>query len=386
VKRHRVAESRLEKKAHHAEREQRQDERQLARIFDRKADARKRRHELRVAERRDHHDGARTWQALLDRRDDDRPIRLRRINDHDRNLARSLFVGDQFVPDRYDDYIPLSYRARYYDTPNYYYRFDDDDGYLYRVNRSDNLITGLLPLFGGGYGIGQPMPLYYQSSWVPNGYRTLYYDTPDYYYRYAGNSIYQVDAKSQLIMALVGLVTGQNFNIGQQMPLGYDAYNVPYAYRSRYYDTADNWYRYDDGYIYQVDPYTRVVEAGYPIYDDGYYVGQEWPVAYPDYNVPYGYRDVYYDTPQWDYRFANGAIYQVDPQTQLIKALVTLVTGQRFSVGQPLPVGYDAYNVPYAYRDRYYDTADSWYRYNDGFVYQVDPNTGLIERAIDIYA
>ena len=70
----------------------------------------------------------------------------------------------------------------------------------------------------------------------------------------------------------------------------------------------------------------------------------------------------------------------------MIQALVALATGQQFAVGQPMPVGYDVYNVPYAYRDRYYDSADAWYRYNDGFVYEVDPRTGLVEQAINIYA
>ena len=41
--------------------------------------------------------------------------------------------------------------------------------------------------------------------------------------------------------------------------MGYSAYNVPMAYRSNYYDTPDAWYRYDNGYIYQVDPGTRMV-------------------------------------------------------------------------------------------------------------------------------
>ena len=330
-------------------------------------------------------DAARTWQALVDRREE-RPFRYLRSNDRKRDFTRAFVVGDRVDPRWYGDYVPLSYRTRYYDTPDYYYRYDDDAGYLYRIDRGDNLINGLIPLFGGGYGIGQPLPYYYRSSWVPYGYRTLYYDTPDYYYRYAGGSIYQVDAGSQLIMALVGLLSGQNFAIGQPLPLGYDAYNVPYAYRSRYYDTVDSWYRYDDGYIYQVDPYSRIVEASYPIYDNGYYIGQHWPVAYPAYNVPYGYRDLYYDTPDWQYRFANGGIYRVDPESQMIQALVALATGQQFAVGQPMPVGYDVYNVPYAYRDRYYDSADAWYRYNDGFVYEVDPRTGLVERAINIYA
>jgi hypothetical protein len=36
---------------------------------------------------------------------------------------------------------------------------------------------------------------------------------------------------------------------------------VPYAYRATYYDTPNAWYRYNNGYIYQVDPTTRLVTA-----------------------------------------------------------------------------------------------------------------------------
>ena len=45
------------------------------------------------------------------------------------------------------------------------------------------------------------------------------------------------------------------------MPMGYSTYNVPMAYRSSYYDTPDMWYRYNNGYIYSVDPTTQLVTA-----------------------------------------------------------------------------------------------------------------------------
>jgi hypothetical protein len=45
------------------------------------------------------------------------------------------------------------------------------------------------------------------------------------------------------------------------MPIGYSAYNVPYAYRSTYYDTPNDWYRYSNGSIYRVDPATQLVTA-----------------------------------------------------------------------------------------------------------------------------
>lgn len=327
-----------------------------------------------------------SWQAIAERRTVV-PARIRFNADGGRDFRQSVQIGQQVDPDWYEDYVPITYRARYFDTPDYYYRYDDDFGYLYRIDRDDDIVSALIPLMGSGYyWPGQQLPYAYRSSWVPYGYQSLYYDTPDYYYRYAGSSIYQVDAGTQLIMGLVALLTGQTFGIGQMLPSTYNVYNVPLGYRAQYYDTPNDWYRYDDGYIYQVDPYSRLIEASYPIYGGGYYVGQPWPVAYPAYNVPYGYRDLYYDTPDWQYRYANGAIYQVDPQTQLIQALVALVTGNQFAVGQPLPLGYDVYNVPFGWRDRYYDTADSWYRYDDGYIYEVDPHSGMIERAIHVYA
>lgn len=311
------------------------------------------------------------------------------LGQHDMGLRRGevmraamrprVRLGQRLDPRQFSSTVPLSYRTRYVDTPDYYYRYDDNANYLYRVARGDNLVRGLIPLYGG-YSVGDPWRDAYQSNYVPMGYRSLYYDTPDYSYRYGDNAIYRVDAGTQLISAVVALLTGQNLGVGQMLPSSYGVYNVPYDYRSSYYDTPNNWYRYDDGMIYQVDPYSRQIEAGYPLYGDDYAVGSPWPVAYPDYNVPYGYRSSYYDTPQDQYRYANSGIYQVDPQTRLIEALVSLVSGRQFAVGQPMPVGYGVYNVPYDYRDRYSDTADNWYRYNDGYVYQVNPRTSLVEQ------
>ena len=101
------------------------------------------------------------------------------------------------------------------------------------------------------------------------------------------------------------------------------------------------------------------------------------PAGYSYYNVPDQYRDYYYDTDDYYYRYAPGAIYQVDRDSQLITSIASLLTGG-LSVGQPLPASYSVYNVPMSYRDRYYDTPDNWYRYSDGYIYQVDPTTRLI--------
>ncbi len=322
--------------------------------------------------------------TLAERRETLSDRRMARFRDDDGRRDRATFfrVGERV--DRnywYDDYVPLRYRASFDNDDRYYYRYDGD--YLYRLRRDNDVVLSLFPLLGGAYSVGRPLP-YYTSSYynVPIGYSSLYYDTPNSYYRYGDSAIYRVDPTTQLIAGIVALLTGQNLGIGQMLPMGYDVYNVPYQYRSSYYDTNDMWYRYDDGYIYGVDPRTRLIQAQYPVYN-GYAVGQPWPsYAGYDYGVPNYYGDLYYDQPNYDYRFASGGIYQVDPATQLVTALVALVTGQNFGVGQRLPMGYDAYNVPFAYRDDYYDDDRNWYRYADGRIYQVDPGTRMIRRVI----
>ena len=278
--------------------------------------------------------------------------------------------------------VPAFYASTYADTPDYYYRYDDRLGSIYRIERDDGILRSMIPLFGG-YNAGSPWPQTYYSSYVPAGYQDYYYDTPDYYYRNDGYGIYQVDSSTQLITALVALITGQGFGVGQLLPASYDAYNVPLDYRDRYADDDDSWYRYGDGYIYQVDPGSRRIAARYPIYGSQYQydIGQPWPVAYPDYNVPYAYRSAYYDSPQYQYRYADGGIYQVDPTSQVIRSLVALLSGDQFAIGQPMPAGYDMYNVPFDYRDRYADSDRDWYRYANNTIYQVNPATGLIEES-----
>ena len=230
--------------------------------------------------------------------------------------ARQQFVGS-VLPNYYaSNYIPIGLRDIYYDTPDYYYRWGD--GYAYRVNRTNNLVSALLPLIGAGYGVGQYFP---------------YYNEPNYY--------------------------------------------VPSYYQSFYPDYGDDYYRYANGYVYEVDGRSGMIEDVIPLLDRGYGMGQMMPAGYSYYNVPYQYRDYYYDTDDYYYRYAPGAIYQVDAQSQLITSIAALLTGG-LSVGQPLPPAYSVYNVPMSYRDRYYDSPDSWYRYSDGYIYQVDPTTRLI--------
>ena len=211
--------------------------------------------------------------------------------------------------------LPNRLRYVYRDTPNYYYRYGD--GYVYRVNRSNDLVSALLPMLGLGYGIGQPLPAAYSNYYMPTGLQPFYPNTP---------------------------------------------------YSS---------YRYANGYVYEVNPITGLIQDIDPMLGYGYGYGQMMPAAYSAYNVPYQYRPYYYDTPNYAYRYAPGAIYQVDPQTSLITAVAALLS-PGLTVGQPMPMGYSAYNVPYAYRSNYYDTPDAWYRYANGNIYRVDPATQLV--------
>ncbi|WP_420472492.1 hypothetical protein [Brevundimonas sp. FT23042] len=140
------------------------------------------------------------------------------------------------------------------------YRYRYDDGYLYRMNSSGGLL-GWLPVLGGALSTGSVWPTQYSYQPAPT-YFTDYYRLPDRYdYRYADGVLYGVDRQNNGISQIAALLTGQQWNVGQAMPSGYDIYNVPYDYRARYYDTPDRWYRYNDGYVYQVDPTTRLVQA-----------------------------------------------------------------------------------------------------------------------------
>ena len=124
-----------------------------------------------------------------------------------------------------------------------------------------------------------------------------------------------------------------------------------------------------------------MVENVIPTYAGGYGVGQLLPTAYTTYNVPTQYRSMYYNTADAGYWYAPGAIYQYDPRSSVITSVASLRHGPRLLCGLPLPVGYDVYNVPYDYRATYYDTPTAWYRYNNGYIYQVDPTTQVV-RAI----
>lgn len=216
--------------------------------------------------------------------------------------------------------LPRDVRYLYPDSRDYYYRYGD--GYLYRVDRTSNLIAALLPLLAGGYMPGSYLPNYYMSSYVPNYY----------------------------------------------------------GFNSFYRDYGNICYRYGYGVVYESDCFSGFVEDVIPLYAGGYGVGQMLPSAYSTYNVPYQYRSLYYDTPDYNYWYGPGAIYQYDRRSSLITSVAALLS-PGFTVGQPLPIGYSTYNVPYAYRTTYYDTPNAWYRYNNGYIYQVNP-TNLAVSAV----
>jgi hypothetical protein len=228
--------------------------------------------------------------------------------------------------------LPASASYLYPATADYYYQYGG--GYLYQIDRSDSLIAALIPLLAGGFLPGTYLPSYYMSSYVP-----------DYY---GLNSFY---------------------------PASY-AYDYPYGYG---YGNICNRYAY--GVIYQVDCVTGMVENVIPTYAYGYGVGQMLPAAYSYYNLPMQYRSYYYPTADYSYWYAPGAIYQYDPSSSLITSVAALLS-PGFTVGQPLPLGYDVYNVPYGYRATYYDTPTAWYRYNNGYIYQVDPTTQIVSAIV----
>lgn len=140
------------------------------------------------------------------------------------------------------------------------YRYRYADGYVYRTNASGGL-SGWLPVLAGALGLNNVWPQQYAYEPVPQYYSSYYGLGDRYDYRYADGVVYALDPQTQRIQQVSALLTGQPWTVGQAMPKGYDVYNVPYQYRTQYRDTPDTWYRYNDGYVYQVDPTTQLVQA-----------------------------------------------------------------------------------------------------------------------------
>ena len=156
-------------------------------------------------------------------------------------------------------------------------------------------------------------------------------------------------------------------------------------YRQWYRDDDQYYYRNDGDYIYRVNRQGGLIDALFPFQDRDYSyydVGTTYPADYNFYNVPQQYQSFTPTADDYNYRYGDGAIYQVNRSNNMISSIVALAR-RRPWVGQPLPADYGVYNVPMAYRDRYYDTPDALYRYNDGYIYQADPKTQLITAVID---
>lgn len=147
-------------------------------------------------------------------------------------------------------------------------------------------------------------------------------------------------------------------------------------------DWNDGRYRYIDGYLVRYDD--DGIDGWLPLLGGALAPGHLWPSYYEPVSLPGYYQDYYGLGPVGSYGLYDDALFRLDPETQAITAIAALLTGDDFAVGQPLPLGYDVYNVPYSYRDQYLDGPDAYYRYSDGYVYQVDPTTQLITAAIQL--
>lgn len=157
-----------------------------------------------------------------------------------------------------------------------------------------------------------------------------------------------------------------------------------YRYANWFGGSRGGEWLYDRGYAYRIDPATSLVRSILPLFGGALFGGNNWPQGYTDYQVS-PYYERYYGRGDYNgVRYGDGAIFSVNPETQMIGNVVGLLTGDNWSVGSRAPQGYDLYNVPYDYRDRYADNDERSYRYNDGYVYEIDPTTQLVRQIIEL--
>lgn len=180
------------------------------------------------------------------------------------------------------------------------------------------------------------------------------------------------------------LPPGQAKKVGTLFPARLSNNMLDGAYRQWYRDDNNFFYRNDGDHIYRVRRDGGLIDALFPSLDRDYYyypIGANYPSDYNYYNVPSQYSSFYPDGGDYSYRYGDGAIYQVNRSSGLIQGISALLAGD-LSVGQRMPSNYGAYNLPMSYRDRYYDTGQDMYRYNDGYIYRADPTTQLITAVI----
>lgn len=161
---------------------------------------------------------------------------------------------------RYGDWREGYDRPDWWGLNGYDGRYSYHDGSLLRLG-SNGSILGYLPLLGGSLAPGNLWPSFYEPVAVPDYYQDYYNLGSDDSYRYYDDAFYSVDPSSGAIGSIAALLTGDDFAVGQRLPQGYDVYNVPYSYRDEYADGPDANYRYSDGYVYQVDPQTQLIQT-----------------------------------------------------------------------------------------------------------------------------
>ena len=157
-----------------------------------------------------------------------------------------------------------------------------------------------------------------------------------------------------------------------------------FRYSNWFSENRNSDWRYDRGFAYRIDPATNLAQSITPLLGGALFGGNMWPRGYTDYDTTPYYSRYYGAGENQSIRYADGAVFRVDPETQMINSVVGLLTGDRWNVGAPAPQGYDLYNVPANYRDQYADSSASAYRYNDGRVYEVDPTTLIVRKIIDL--
>src|SRR6478672_10496406 len=123
----------------------------------------------------------------------------------------------------------------------------------------------------------------------------------------------------------------------RQIARAVEADRYDWLWRTR--DDAYN-YRYDSGYLYRVDRQGSLL-GWLPVLGGALSPGSAWPSQFAYQPAPEYYSSYFGLPSNQQYRYADGALYGVDPQTQMISQVAALLTGKNLSVGQALPSGYD---------------------------------------------
>lgn len=152
----------------------------------------------------------------------------------------------------------------------------------------------------------------------------------------------------------------------------------------------DHRYRYAGGYLLELDATSQVLSY-IPLLGGALAIGADWPGAYDPVALPPYYADYYGLGPATGYRYYGNTIFTVNPAPGAnagagtkITGIAALMTGNTIAIGKPMPLGYEIYNVPFAYRDQYVDGPEALYRYSDGYIYQLDPTTRRVKAAIEL--